>query len=107
MAYFEAGTVSQGAAVPQGGAPVCETNGTALSDFGGKISQFATHAVIYYEGDPAKRLYELVTGSVMLYKLLPDGRRQVVEVLRPGDIFGLASSDEYDCTAETLTDSEI
>ncbi|WP_428643841.1 Crp/Fnr family transcriptional regulator [Roseibium sp.] len=107
MAYFDAGTASQGAAAPRGGAPVCETNRTALSDFGGKTAQYDTHSVIYYEGDPAKRLYELVKGSVMLYKLLPDGRRQVVEVLRPGDIFGLAGSEENDCTAETLTSSEI
>ncbi len=107
MAYFDAGTPGQGATAARGGAPVCETYKATFLDFGGKTAQYDTHAVIYYEGDPAKRLYELVKGSVMLYKLLPDGRRQVVEVLRPGDIFGLAGGEENDCTAETLTDSEI
>ncbi|WP_297840988.1 helix-turn-helix domain-containing protein [uncultured Roseibium sp.] len=107
MAYFDAGTPGQGAAPRMTGAPICTSSKTSFSEFGGKAVQYDTHAVIYYEGDPAKRLYELVKGSVMLYKLLPDGRRQVVEVLRPGDIFGLAGSDENDCTAETLTNAEI
>ncbi|MHA7773973.1 Crp/Fnr family transcriptional regulator [Roseibium sp. M-1] len=107
MAYFDAGTPGQGAGAKLNGAPLCETGKTSFSDFGGKTVHYDTHEVVYYEGDPAKRLYELVKGSVMLYKLLPDGRRQVVEVLRPGDIFGLAGSEENDCTAETLTDAEV
>jgi len=107
MAYFDAGTPGQGAGARPQGLPLCTTNKTSFSDFGGKSAKYETHAVIYYEGDPVKRLYELVKGSVMLYKLLPDGRRQVVEVLRPGDIFGLAGAEENDCTAETLTDAEV
>ncbi|PVB62906.1 helix-turn-helix domain-containing protein [Labrenzia sp. 011] len=107
MAYFEVGTRGQGAVATSGGAPVCATARTSFSDFGGKAVHYDPHAVIYYEGDPARRLYELLRGSVMLYKLLPDGRRQVVEVLQPGDIFGLANGEENDCTAETLTDALV
>ena len=36
---------------------------------------FAAHDVIYFEGDDAKNLYEIISGAAMLYKLLPDGRR--------------------------------
>jgi CRP/FNR family transcriptional regulator len=107
MTYFDAGIPGRGTGARPQGVPLCTPNGTSFSDFGGKVAHYDTHAVIYYEGDPAKRLYELVKGSVMLYKLLPDGRRQVVEVLRPGDIFGLAGGEENDCTAETLTDAEV
>ncbi|MEP1931537.1 MAG: Crp/Fnr family transcriptional regulator [Roseibium sp.] len=107
MAYYDAGISSQGSRTRLNGAPICVPNKSSFADFGGKSTQFDTHAVIYYEGDPAKRLYELVAGTVMLYKLLPDGRRQVVEVLRPGDIFGLSAEDEYDCTAESLTVAEV
>lgn len=78
-----------------------------FADFGAKTSKYASHDVIYYEGDPARRLFEVASGTVMLFKLLPDGRRQVVEVLRQGEIFGLAGSDEYDCTAETLTEATV
>ena len=38
----------------------------------------------------------------MLYKLLPDGRRQVVEVLGAGDVFGCSLPAVRDCSAETL-----
>ncbi|QDG79800.1 cyclic nucleotide-binding domain-containing protein [Labrenzia sp. PHM005] len=86
---------------------MCATEQASFEDFGAKRAHFETHAVIYYEGDPAKRLYELVSGTVMLYKLLPDGRRQVVEVLRPGDLFGFSGTEENDCTAETLTDAQV
>jgi CRP/FNR family transcriptional regulator len=107
MAYFETGIPGHGAAARHQGVPLCAPETSSFSEFGGKTAQYQSHAVIYYEGDPARRLYELVKGSVMLYKLLPDGRRQVVEVLRQGDIFGLASAEENDCTAETLTDAEV
>lgn len=107
MAYFDASNPSQGASFAHSAAPVFSSETSPFSAFGAKAAQYDTHSVVYYEGDPSKRLYELVKGSVMLYKLLPDGRRQVVEVLRPGDIFGLAGGDEYDCTAETLTEAEV
>ena len=38
----------------------------------------------------------------MLYKLLPDGRRQVVELIGAGDVFGFSPSMLRDCSAETL-----
>lgn len=63
---------------------------------------YAAHDVIYFEGDDAKNLYEITSGAAMLYKLLPDGRRQVVEVLGPGDLFGFDMDTYHDCSAETL-----
>ncbi|WP_350333189.1 helix-turn-helix domain-containing protein [Coralliovum pocilloporae] len=70
-------------------------------------SVFDSHETIFFEGDPSDRVYEIVDGVVMLYKLLPDGRRQVVEILGAGDIFGMASSDLYDTSAETLAPATI
>ncbi|WP_082733985.1 Crp/Fnr family transcriptional regulator [Polycladidibacter hongkongensis] len=65
------------------------------------------HEVLFYEGDTAERLYEVVSGVIMLYKLLPDGRRQVVYIVREGDMLGFSRHSEYDCTAEALTDTEL
>ncbi|MCA1243583.1 helix-turn-helix domain-containing protein [Stappia stellulata] len=72
-----------------------------------KVQRHSQHSVIFYEGDRAERLFELDEGIVMLYKLLPDGRRQVVEILNPGTIFGAAAGETYDCSAETLTGARI
>ena len=72
-----------------------------------KVQRHSEHTVIFYEGDTADRLFELEDGIVMLFKLLPDGRRQVVEILKPGAIFGLSAGPVYDVSAETLTSSRI
>ncbi|MDJ0933465.1 cyclic nucleotide-binding domain-containing protein [Breoghania sp.] len=48
-------------------------------------------------------MYEVTKGAVMLYKLLPNGRRQMVEILKTGDLFGFQRGCNYDCTAETLS----
>lgn len=72
-----------------------------------KTQRLAEHEVIFYEGDPADRVYELLEGAVMLFKLLPDGRRQVVEVVAPEALFGVVGGKLYDCNAETLTPAVV
>ena len=68
----------------------------------GHRQRFAQHVHLFRESDAATRIYELVDGAVMLYKLLPDGRRQVVELIGPGDVFGISAIPVYECSAETL-----
>jgi CRP-like cAMP-binding protein len=68
----------------------------------GQKLRFSPHSLIFLEGDPADRVFQVVSGVLMLYKLLADGRRQVVELLGPGDMFGYSLEELYDCSAETL-----
>jgi CRP/FNR family transcriptional regulator len=72
-----------------------------------KTQRIAEHDAVFYEGDPADRVYELLEGAVMLFKLLPDGRRQVVEIVAPNALFGIVGGKLYDCNAETLTPSVV
>lgn len=65
-------------------------------------SPFGPRSVIFLEGDEARSIFQVIDGAVMLYKLLPDGRRQVVEVLGAGDVFGCSLPAVRDCSAETL-----
>lgn len=44
--------------------------------------------VIFLEGEPAEALYILESGWVKATRISPEGREQVVLVVRPGDIFG-------------------
>lgn len=67
----------------------------------------AEHSHVFREGDKADRIFQVGEGAVMLYKLLPDGRRQVVELIGPGDVFGLSSLKVYDCSAETLAATQV
>jgi CRP-like cAMP-binding protein len=64
--------------------------------------RFGAHVHLFRQGDDATRIYELISGEVMLYKMLPDGRRQVVELIGPGDVFGVSAIPVYECSAETL-----
>ena len=57
---------------------------------------------ILLEGDAADAVYNITQGTVRLYKLLPDGRRQIVGFLLPGDFMGLALSDRYPFSADAV-----
>jgi len=64
-------------------------------------------ATLFDEGSDADFVYNLTTGCMKLYKLLPDGRRQITGFVFPGDFLGLASASEYIYTAEAVTDSAL
>jgi len=68
----------------------------------GRELHLAPRTVIFLEGEEAESVFQVITGVVMLYKLLPDGRRQIVEVLGDGDVFGFSPAPARNCTAETL-----
>lgn len=47
------------------------------------------HRTIYRENEPAGEIYVIFDGWAFRYKLLPDGRRQILSILLPGDPLGL------------------
>jgi CRP/FNR family transcriptional regulator len=62
---------------------------------------------LFHEGDPANRVFTLTRGTLKLYKLLPDGRRQITGFMFPGDFLGIAIDEEHAFTAEALEDSQL
>lgn len=58
------------------------------------------HAVVFRAGDPATQLFEVIEDCVMVYLLLEDGRRQVVDLVWPGGICGFALDGAYPSTGE-------
>lgn len=60
-------------------------------------------ATILVEGMHSAHLFTVLSGWAFRYKLLPDGRRQVVEILAPKALFGLPSGKLQDTNAETLS----
>jgi CRP/FNR family transcriptional regulator, anaerobic regulatory protein len=59
---------------------------------------------LFSEGDDADGIYEVVGGMLRLYKLLPDGRRQITGFLGNGQILGLAPEGTHVYSAEAITD---
>lgn len=56
------------------------------------------------EGDPSVDVFNITSGSMRIYKLLPDGRRQITGFLFAGDFIGLASGTTYAFSAEAIED---
>jgi CRP/FNR family transcriptional regulator, anaerobic regulatory protein len=59
------------------------------------------------EGDAATHFFTIGSGAVKVYKLMPDGRRQVTGFLFAGDLLGLAVNDVYTYSAEALTEVTV
>jgi CRP/FNR family transcriptional regulator len=62
---------------------------------------------LFDEGEPADNVYSVTAGAVKVYKLMPDGRRQVIGFLFSGDFMGLAHNDLYAYSAEAITHSAV
>ena len=54
------------------------------------------------EGKPANSFFNITAGTAKLFKLLPDGRRQITGFVGPGHFLGLAVSDTYAFSAEAI-----
>jgi CRP/FNR family transcriptional regulator len=63
---------------------------------------FAGRDRIVVQGDEASSVFNLIEGTIRLYRLLPDGRRQIVGFLLPGDFMGLSLSDRYAFCADAV-----
>ncbi len=87
----------------QGGS---DANGSELDAFTsiGSLVTYAPKESLFWEGDQADFQYRVVRGTVCLYKLLPDGRRQVARFCHAGDLIGLSARATYQYTADALSD---
>jgi CRP/FNR family transcriptional regulator, nitrogen fixation regulation protein len=56
------------------------------------------------QGRPAESWYRVLSGAARRYVIRLDGRRQIVDLLLPGDCFGFSTGDEYDFAVEAVTD---
>lgn len=54
------------------------------------------------EGEPATAFFNVTRGTAKLFKLLPDGRRQITGFAHLGHFLGLAVSDTFAFSAEAI-----
>jgi CRP/FNR family transcriptional regulator len=93
--------------------PICDVRAItvckAVAD--ADLARLATSAVVTEvpagqcfidEGDPANVLFVVTAGTAKLFKLLPDGRRQIIGFVGPGQFLGLAESEAYAFSAEAI-----
>ena len=56
------------------------------------VQHFAAGTDLIVEGETCERIFILQAGWTCSYKMLPDGRRQILNFGLPGDFFGVCSS---------------
>lgn len=71
------------------------------------VERLAAGQSLFFEGDAAKHLFEVVEGSLRIFKIISDGRRVITGFLHAGDIIGVSLKDRYLYSAETVTDTRI
>lgn len=62
---------------------------------------------IYAAGDPAKHIYRVEFGAVRVYRLLADGRRQIIAFHLAGETFGFEAGVEREFFAEAINAAGI
>lgn len=80
---------------------------THMVDSFGKESDFARNLEIFGEGEVADLVYKVLTGAVRAYRVLSDGRRQILDFYYPGDVFGFEASFSYTFSADAVIGSTL
>ena len=62
---------------------------------------------LFHQGDPASRVFTITRGTLKLYTLLPDGRRQIIGFMFPGDFLGISLDDEHAISAEAVNEVQL
>ena len=57
---------------------------------------------LFCEGDPASHVYRVEVGHICIYRMMSDGRRQVVDFAYPGDLIGLGALAEHADSAQAM-----
>src|SRR5204863_8118058 len=68
------------------------------------LRRLAPHEHLFHEGDRESSIYRIDRGLVRLYKLLNDGRRQIISFRFPGDVLGSDTLSEQYCSAAAVTE---
>jgi CRP/FNR family nitrogen fixation transcriptional regulator len=59
------------------------------------------------QGRPVEYWYLVISGAARRCAIRPDGRRQIVDLLLPGDFWGFAIGEEWDATVEAVAEGTV
>jgi CRP-like cAMP-binding protein len=71
------------------------------------VLDLASSETVIDQGDQARSVFMIGDGEVMVSRQLADGRRQIVEILGAGGVFGVTSTSFHDASVETLCRAHI
>jgi len=84
----------------------------ALEDIlaAGVEKAYAEDSFLFYQDDPAERMYVLLSGRVKLTQLSDDGQQVIMRVITPGLMFaaiGIVQGAKYPVSAQAAADSVV
>ncbi|SMF21637.1 CRP/FNR family transcriptional regulator, anaerobic regulatory protein [Xaviernesmea oryzae] len=71
------------------------------------VEYLAPSQPLFFEGDEARHIFEVVEGTLRVFRIISDGRRVITGFLHAGDIIGVSLRDEYLYSAEAITPAKI
>ncbi|MEM8812147.1 MAG: helix-turn-helix domain-containing protein [Pseudomonadota bacterium] len=87
--------------------PHLRSEPTAYSRDSSRIRRLDAGDALFYEGDEAGYVYEVLEGAIRTSKILSDGRRLVVSFNFPGDLVGFSHDDMHHATCEALAQTKV
>src|SRR3546814_20370890 len=70
-------------------------------------ASLAPGQALFEEGDPVLHVYNVTAGTLRLFRLLSDGRRQIVGFGLAGDFAGLSAGGAHPYGAEAVNEVEL
>jgi len=81
---------------------------TLKDGFGGQpVESLSAGEALFWEGDEASQIFDLLEGVLRVYKILPDGRRAIMGFVYPGEVLGVSFQHRSLFTAEAVTAVKI
>lgn len=62
---------------------------------------------VFCEGDDRSHVFQIEDGVVTIYRMLKDGRRQIIDFAFPGDFVGLGTTPEHLFSAEATAPTTV
>jgi CRP-like cAMP-binding protein len=62
---------------------------------------------LFREGDAATHVYRVEAGNVCIYRMMADGRRQIIDFAYPGDYIGLGELGEHAANAQASSRARV
>lgn len=73
----------------------------------GSWRRVAAKERVFAEGDPITHMFCVETGIIALYRVLANGRRQIVGFAYPGDLIGLGAQSEHVMSAQAIESARL
>lgn len=73
----------------------------------GPVRTYEAKEHIFRDGDAVTHVYQVEIGHVCIYKMMSDGRRQVIDFAYPGDIIALGAIGEHTANAIATTRTRV